>query len=142
MGQDQIRELILENLIKIYEQKERDISPEHLRHMEKILLLNTIDAKWKDHLYAMDQLRGAVGLRSYAQRDPLIEYKREGYEMFQMMYSSINQEVAEMIFRVQPVEGREGRSRRIFGSLPREFVHNEFAFIEATSLLYEKDRAA
>ena len=118
MQQDEIKELIVNKLIEIYDRKEQDIQPEHLRHMEKIFLLNTIDAKWKDHLYAMDQLKEGVGLRSYGQRDPLIEYKREGFEMFQMMFSSINQEVAETIFKIQPVRERHA-PRGVFSSIPQ-----------------------
>ncbi|MCK5579985.1 MAG: preprotein translocase subunit SecA [Candidatus Omnitrophica bacterium] len=125
MAKERIHEFLLDELLKIYEQKEKEITTEQLRYIERILLLNIIDSKWKDHLYAMDQLKEAVGLRSYAQRDPLMEYKKEGFHMFQMMYVSINQEVAETIFKVQPVERRQRRS--IFESVPQELVHNEFS---------------
>ena len=99
---------------------------EQLRHLEKFLFLHTIDAKWKDHLYAMDQLKEGVGLRSFAQRDPLIEYKREGFEMFQMMFESINQEIAETIFRISPVE-KQKKLKGVFSSLPQQFVHRDFS---------------
>jgi len=129
MSREEIIDHIFKNLEKLYEEKEKDIGPEHMRHLERMLLLHTIDSKWKDHLYAMDQLKGGVGLRSYAQRDPLLEYKKEGYEMFEMMYASINQEVSEMIFKIQPVEadGRMSRSRGVFNSLPQNLIHNEIS---------------
>ncbi len=65
-----------------------------------MLMLNTIDTKWKEHLYAMDQMKEGVGLRAHAQRDPLIEFKKEGFAMFEVMYDSINQEVDEIIFKI------------------------------------------
>lgn len=129
MQREQITELIRKELLAVYEQKEQDISSEHLRYLEKVILLNTIDTKWKDHLYAMDQLKEAVGLRSYAQRDPLVEYKREGFEMFQMMYISINQEIIETIFKVRPVEG--ARTRGVFSSLPQRMVHQDFSSLSS-----------
>ena len=107
-------------------QKEKDIGPEHLRQMERMLLLQTIDAKWKDHLYAMDQLKEGIGLRSFAQREPIIEYKREGFEMFQTMYDSIHQEVTEMIFKIQRVDP-SARMRSVFGSVPQKLVHDEIS---------------
>ncbi|HPB68027.1 MAG TPA: preprotein translocase subunit SecA [Candidatus Omnitrophota bacterium] len=124
MKPEEIKDLIVGGVKEFYEQKELEIGVENMRSLEKVVLLNTLDAKWKDHLYAMDQLKGGVGLRSYSQRDPLIEYKREGYEMFQMMYASISEEVAEIIFKVQPLPGT-ARMRGVFDSLPQNFVHDE-----------------
>jgi len=132
MGQDQIVTLLREELIKHYERKEEEVTPERLRFIEKIIYLNTIDAKWKDHLYAMDQLRGGVGLRSYAQRDPLVEYTREGFQMFQMMYASITQEVAETIFMVRSASSQAQR-RGIFSALPQSFVHSDFSSLDSSS---------
>ncbi|MCK5214287.1 MAG: preprotein translocase subunit SecA [Candidatus Omnitrophica bacterium] len=133
MDREEIFEMIFKDLKEIYAQKENDIGREHMRQMEKILLLNTIDGKWKDHLYAMDQLKGGVGLRGYAQRDPLVEFKREGYEMFHMMYASINQEVAELIYKIRPVMG-ERKSRGVFSSLPQNFIHNDFSGMSADAV--------
>jgi len=88
--------------------------------------LNTIDAKWKDHLYAMDQLRGSVGLRAYGQRDPILEYKREGFEMFQSMFDSIYQEVAELVFKLRPVS-EHVRMKGVFDSVPQNLIHSDFS---------------
>ena len=87
-------------------------------------MMNIIDTKWKDHLYAMDQLKEGIGLRSYAQRDPLIEFKKEGFAMFEAMYSSIYQEVAELIFKLQPVE-RQVSMKGVFEDLPQHFEHDD-----------------
>ncbi|MCR4336444.1 MAG: SEC-C metal-binding domain-containing protein [Candidatus Omnitrophica bacterium] len=124
---EELREKILAGLQQVYQKKEEAIPVEHLRRLEKILLLNTIDMKWKDHLYAMDQLKDGIGLRSYAQRDPIIEYKREGFAMFGMMYGSINETATEMILKVQPVERLPDRPKGVFESLPQNFVHRDFS---------------
>ena len=124
MSQEEIQDSILKGLRELYAQKEEAMGSEQLRHIERMLLMQTIDAKWKDHLYGMDQLKEGVGLRSFAQRDPLIEFKREGFEMFQAMYMSIHQEVAELIFKIQQA-GPSQKLKSVFSSLPQQFVHNE-----------------
>ena len=124
MPQEQIQGLITQGLLALYESKQKDIGAEQLRQMERMLLLQTIDTKWKDHLYAMDQLKEGIGLRSFAQRDPIIEYKREGFEMFQTMYDSIHQEATEMIFKIRKVDP-SARMRSVFGSVPQKLVHDE-----------------
>ena len=126
ISKEDLKERVVKEVISLYEKKEQEIPPEHLRRLEKIFMLHTIDAKWKDHLYEMDQLKEGVGLRSFAQRDPLIEFKREGFTMFSAMYESINQEAAETVFRIQPMADQE-KPKGVFSSLPQKFVHNEFS---------------
>ena len=118
-----VKDKVFKGLIDIYRTKEDQVGPEHLRYLEKMLLLHTIDSKWKDHLYAMDQLKEGIGLRSFAQRDPLIEYKREGFEMFHIMYDSIGFEVAETIFKIQPAKVSHPM-RGVFSSLPQQMIHD------------------
>jgi preprotein translocase subunit SecA len=132
MPREQIEDLFFDNVKKIYDAKEQEISPDHLRYLERMFLLHTIDPKWKDHLYAMDQLKEGIGLRSFAQRDPLVEYKREGFEMFQSMYESIDWDVAEMIFKIQPTP-TPGRVRGVFSSLPQNLVHQEVSGLSEAS---------
>jgi len=129
MNQAEISDFLFEELSAVYQDKEKDISADDMHELEKVVLLNTIDVKWKDHLYAMDQLKGGVGLRSYGQRDPLVEYKREGFEMFQMMYDSVNREVIETLFKVRLVH-RQERRRGVFSSLPQNLVHDSFSSLE------------
>ncbi len=121
-----LQDMITGAVLEIYARREEEFTAERMRRMERFLLLQTIDGKWKEHLYAMDQLKEGIGLRAYAQRDPLIEYQREGFNMFQDMFDSIHQEVAEMIFKIQPVE-RPQRVRGVFSELPQELVHNDFS---------------
>jgi preprotein translocase subunit SecA len=102
----------LHKLIKgAYESKERQMDSRMMRHVEKIIMLQVIDSLWKEHLYAMDQLKEGIGLRGYGQKDPLIEYKREGFEMFSQLMEQIKQETVKHVFRVQAVEEEERREQ-------------------------------
>jgi preprotein translocase subunit SecA len=98
---DNIEDLLLDTACEAYEEKEKEISAEELRKIEQILLLEKVDTKWKDHLYAMDHLKSGIGLRGYAQVDPKIEYKREALIMFESMMSSIREEVTDLIFKLR-----------------------------------------
>jgi preprotein translocase subunit SecA len=88
-----------------------------------MVFLQIIDAKWKDHLYAMDSLREGIGLRAYGQRDPLVEYKREAFEMFSQMVASIEEEALEAIFKLQAAQPE--RFRGVFSSVHQELFHPE-----------------
>ncbi len=104
MGREAIREILYDKSMEIYDAREKELGEENLRHIEKVILLRIVDDKWMDHLDAMDQLRQGIGLRAYGQKDPLVEYKFEGYEMFQNMISNIQEDVVRYIFRVSIVE--------------------------------------
>jgi preprotein translocase subunit SecA len=86
-----------------YEAKESEIGAETMRQIERYIMLQTLDYLWKDHLLNMDHLREGIGLRGYAQLDPLHEYKREGFDMFASLMSRLESDVCEKLFRVQPV---------------------------------------
>ena len=96
-------ELLREKVRSSYEEKESQIGGETLRHVERYIMLQTLDYLWKDHLLNMDHLREGIGLRGYAQKDPLYEYKKEGYDMFSAMMNRFKEEVCEKLFRVKPV---------------------------------------
>jgi len=125
MSQEQIKDFVLNALLEMYEQKEKAIGTEQIRYLERMIILQNIDTKWKDHLYAMDQLKEGINLRAYGQRDPLVEYQREAFNMFQAMHASIYEEVVETVFKVQAVNEKE-KPRGVFSSIPQQFVHNEF----------------
>ena len=99
--QEGIREFLLEKARNGYSQKEEEWGPEIARDMERLVTLQTVDQRWREHLLAMDHLKEGIGLRGYAQQDPLIEYKREGLEMFQEMVEQIKGEIVQMLFRIQ-----------------------------------------
>ncbi|MDN5331889.1 MAG: preprotein translocase subunit SecA [Tepidanaerobacteraceae bacterium] len=98
---EEIRKMLVERAFEAYEQKETEIGEETMRELERVIMLRVVDQKWMDHIDAMDQLREGIGLRAYGQRDPLVEYKIEGYEMFQEMIKSIQEDTLRYLFRVQ-----------------------------------------
>jgi preprotein translocase subunit SecA len=97
------REELTENLREIfrtaYEEKEKELTPEATRELERMVYLHVIDEHWMDHLREMDHMREGIGLRAYGQRDPLIEYKREAFEMFDELTRSIREETVRMLYR-------------------------------------------
>ncbi len=99
-----VAEIINTEALEIYAKKEAEIGAENFRRLERYVMLNTVDALWKDHLLSMDHLKEGIGLRGYAQQNPLIVYKKEGFEMFQGMISRIQEETVSILFRIQPVE--------------------------------------
>jgi preprotein translocase subunit SecA len=96
-----LRERIIETVDEHFRGKEEQTGPEVMRHFEKALMLNVLDQHWKDHLASMDYLRQGIGLRGYAQKQPMQEYKRESYEMFTELLHNIKQEVIRILARVQ-----------------------------------------
>ncbi len=96
-----LRDSISERVLKAYEEREAKLGPEMLRYLERMIMLQVVDSQWKDHLLAMDHLKEGIGLRGYGQKDPLIEYKREGFEMFEAMVERIGQQTVEFLCKVQ-----------------------------------------
>jgi preprotein translocase subunit SecA len=86
---------------KAYEEREAKLGPEMVRYLERMIMLQVVDSQWKDHLLAMDHLKEGIGLRGYGQKDPLIEYKREAFEMFEAMVDRIKQQTIEYLYKVQ-----------------------------------------
>ena len=96
---DDVKEKIMDRVAWLYKFKESYEGPENMRMLERYVMLGTIDRLWKEHLYNMDGLREGIGLRAYGQRDPLIEYKKESFEMFSEMISHLNEDITVSIFR-------------------------------------------
>ncbi|MCB2169782.1 MAG: preprotein translocase subunit SecA [Deltaproteobacteria bacterium] len=90
--------------LKIYQEREDDIGADNMRSLERHIMLMTVDSLWKDHLLSMDHLKEGIGLRGYAQQNPLIVYKKEGFEMFQDMIARIKEETVGILYRVQLAE--------------------------------------
>jgi preprotein translocase subunit SecA len=123
LNSEQATEELYRLAAAFYEEKEKTIGADLLRHLERMVSLQIIDSKWKDHLYAMDSLREGIGLRAYGQRDPLVEYKREAFGMFGQMIAGIEDEVVEAVFRLQPL--KQERFKGVFSSTQQELVHPE-----------------
>jgi preprotein translocase subunit SecA len=92
---------IIEDAEAAYVKREGELGPEVMRELERKVLLSVLDRKWREHLYEMDYLQEGIGLRAMAQRDPLVEYQREGYELFAAMMDAIKEELASLVFNVQ-----------------------------------------
>ncbi|MCX7843449.1 MAG: preprotein translocase subunit SecA [Clostridia bacterium] len=97
MDKDDLKEKLLSLAMERYEAKEKEFGPELMRELERMVLLKVVDQKWMDHIDAMDQLRHGIGLRAYGQRDPVIEYKFEGFEMFEEMIRNIQEDSVRII---------------------------------------------
>ena len=98
---DYLADQILEDATAAYEKRQLELSAGVMRELERKVLLSVLDRKWREHLYEMDYLQEGIGLRAMAQRDPLVEYQREGYELFSAMMDGIKEELASLVFNVQ-----------------------------------------
>src|SRR5208282_2942994 len=96
-----LAELASARVRAVYEEREQAFGPPVMRQIEKLVMLQTLDSLWKDHLLAMDHLKEGIGLRGYAQRNPLTEYQKEGFSMFEAMMRVMQQDVVEKTFSVQ-----------------------------------------
>ncbi len=107
LGLDQVADAAWERLRGRYQAKEDKVGPEMMREYERHILLQIIDSAWKDHLLAMDHLKEGIGLRAYSQRDPLVEYKRDSFEMFGSMKERIETDAVRFLFRLDPMTSEE-----------------------------------
>ncbi len=114
--QEDMKKYIIDEAMRIYETKESRIGRERMSVLERYFILRVIDEKWKDHLYEMDMLKEGIHLRAYGQKNPLIEYKREAYMMFESLIHSINEETLNWLWKFQiqaePVNREEARQRQ------------------------------
>jgi preprotein translocase subunit SecA len=101
MSAESLAEVIRVNAQESYDQREEELTPEHMREVERQVVLGVLDRKWREHLYEMDYLREGIGLRAWAQRDPLVEYQREGFDMFNAMMEGIKEESVGYLFNLQ-----------------------------------------
>ncbi|MBI2677283.1 MAG: preprotein translocase subunit SecA [Candidatus Koribacter versatilis] len=109
LNRQELGDAVFEKLKERYEAKERLIGPEQMRYHERMLMLSIIDQQWKEHLLNMDHLREGIGLRGYAQHDPLVEYKRESFDMFEAMMQRFQEETVRYLYLLQMVDSATGR---------------------------------
>ena len=107
-----LREKLSADIKKAYSNKEDEIGQEMLRYLEKVIVLQIVDSQWKDHLLAMDHLKEGIGLRGYGQRDPLVEYKREAFDMFSEMSDRISTEIISRLFKIQVQRNQDESIRK------------------------------
>ena len=121
MVRDEVIQFLVDRALELYDYRRQQLPEEigeHIRNFETWMMLRVIDDHWKDHLHQMDMLKEGIGLRAYGQKDPLIEYKRESYEMFIELVDTINQQILERLWRLEVREEQPERrgmpSRLVF----------------------------
>ena len=107
MSTQEIEDALIAKAHEKYDQKEAIIGSAAMRYHERMLMLQIVDSHWKDHLLGMDHLKEGIGLRGYGQRDPLVEYKKESYELFEDLMSRIEEDTLRFLFLLQPVEQKK-----------------------------------
>jgi preprotein translocase subunit SecA len=100
---DEIRDALWAVILKSYEDKEKLLGREVLQRVERDIMLQIVDTQWKDHLYSLDHLKEGIGLRGYGQRDPLVEYKKESFDLFQAMKDRVDEEIVRYLWWLRPV---------------------------------------
>src|SRR5438093_3566847 len=100
---DEIRDLLWEKIVASYDEKEKLVGRDVLHRVERDIMLQIVDAQWKDHLYSLDHLKDGIGLRGYGQRDPLVEYKKESFELFQAMKDRVDEEIVRYLWWLRPI---------------------------------------
>ena len=104
LKKDELKQDIKEKALKIYEDKEKEVGEETLRELERVVMLKVVDQKWMDHIDAMDELKNGIGLRAYGQKNPVDQYRVEGFDMFDEMVANIKLDVVKLILHLQKRE--------------------------------------
>jgi preprotein translocase subunit SecA len=104
---DEIREMLWTQIAASYDEKEKLVGREILQRVERDIMLQIVDSQWKDHLYSLDHLKEGIGLRGYGQRDPLVEYKKESFALFQAMKERVDEEIVRYLWWLRPVSNEE-----------------------------------
>jgi preprotein translocase subunit SecA len=120
LGRHDLGEAIFENLRARYDIKEKILGAQAMRYHERVVMLSVLDGLWKDHLLAMDHLKEGIGLRGYAQQDPLVAYKKESFEMFEAMMLRFQEDTVRHLFRMQII-GPDGNPIESLDQLPPDF---------------------
>jgi preprotein translocase subunit SecA len=113
VNRPELRDALFEGARDHYQARVESFGEEEFARLEKFLLLDTLDKQWKDHLLNLDHLREGIGLRAYGQRNPLVEYKRESFVLFEEMWERIEDHVVKFLYHAEPVEDMELKRRRV-----------------------------
>ncbi len=123
---DEIRDALWTKISESYDQKEKLVGREVLQRVERDIMLQIVDAQWKDHLYSLDHLKEGIGLRGYGQRDPLIEYKKESFALFQAMKERVDEEIVRYLWWLRPILNEEAPvARRPAARRPPPLILND-----------------
>src|SRR5262245_7010176 len=123
---DEIRDTLWTKISESYDQKEKLVGRDVLQRVERDIMLQIVDAQWKDHLYSLDHLKEGIGLRGYGQRDPLIEYKKESFALFQAMKERVDEEIVRYLWWLRPILNEEAPvARRQSARRPPPLILND-----------------
>jgi preprotein translocase subunit SecA len=132
-GED-LEAMLAERAIQVYDEREASFGEPVMRHLEKVIMLQTIDQQWKDHLLSMDRLKEGIGLRGYAQQNPLQAYQKEGFELFGDMMNRIEAEVTKKLFTLQLVREEDVERMEEQQRHPKQVTLSHGAITEATPI--------
>jgi preprotein translocase subunit SecA len=127
LGRGEMEPRLVERIRGRYEERERLIGTERMLFHQRMIMLQIVDTQWKDHLYSLDHLKEGIGLRGYGQRDPLVEYKKESFQMFQALMDRIDEEILRWSFLYQPVAAPEAGPERAAPEAPSRVREPELA---------------
>ncbi|MGH9342095.1 MAG: preprotein translocase subunit SecA [Acidobacteriota bacterium] len=144
LSRPELEEMIFQEIENRYAEKEKQLTPDMMRWYERMIMLQIIDQQWKDHLLALDHLKEGIGLRGYGQRDPLVEYKRESFALFEDLWNRATEEMVRMLYLLRPVT--EGEERELLGAQARR-RHQQHGLTysgpeEAPAMRHESSRPA
>ncbi len=111
MGTEELGDALWAKVRGQYEDKEKIVPADILTRVERDIMLQIVDQQWKDHLYSLDHLKEGIGLRGYGQRDPLVEYKKESFALFQAMLKRIEEEMVRYVWWLKPMVERDGEAK-------------------------------
>ena len=141
VSKEEILKQVNEKTNAIFDEKLKDYGENVINIMQKHIFLLTIDRLWKDHLYSLDKLRQSIGLRAYGQKDPLLEYKKEAYDLFETLMYNINEETISILSKVK-IKIEDGAPLKISNNTPNSMVENREDFIEKMNLMQQQKVAA
>ncbi|MBQ8868744.1 MAG: preprotein translocase subunit SecA [Oscillospiraceae bacterium] len=123
ISKDEIFDMLFDRAMKIYEERENMIGGELMRELERVVLLRTVDSKWMNHIDDMEELKRGIHLRSYGQHDPVVEYRKEGFDMFDEMIASIREETSRLVLTVQIKQNENIEREQV--AKPTTAIHGE-----------------
>ena len=139
VAEEEVRERIHQRVAKLFQEKEDRVGSEIMRRLEKDIMLKVLDNRWKEHLAAMDYLRQGIGLRGYAQKNPKQEYKREAFEMFQVMLEQIKTETISLISRAELPTLEEIKAMEAAQQVPEDV---QYQHADAADILHPEEQQA
>ena len=122
-SKDDIFDMLFDRAMKIYESREEALGSEMMRELERVILLRTVDSKWMNHIDDMEELKRGIHLRSYGQHDPVVEYRKEGFDMFDEMIASIREDTSRLVLTVQIKQNENIEREQV--AKPTTAIHGE-----------------